>query len=63
MKGIQYVTDESGKRTAVLIDLKRYSRLWEEFHDSKLMDERLKGSFDSLDAVKKRLAKKGKLRN
>ena len=35
MKGIQYVTDENGKRTAVLIDLKRYSTLWEEFRDSK----------------------------
>jgi hypothetical protein len=62
MKGIQYVTDDGGKRVAVMIDLKKYAKLWEEFHDSKLMDERLKGPFESLDSVKRKLVQRGKLK-
>ncbi len=62
MKGIQYVTDDGGKRVAVMIDLRKYAKLWEEFHDSKLMDERLKGSFESLDTVKRKLVQQGKLK-
>jgi hypothetical protein len=63
MKGIQYVTDESGNRVAVQIDLKKYAKLWQDFHDSKLMDERLKEKFISLDVVEKRLSQKKKPRS
>ena len=34
MKGIQYLTDENGARNAVVIDLKRYKDLWEDFQDA-----------------------------
>jgi hypothetical protein len=33
MKGIQFVVDESGHKTAVLIDLEQWGELWEDFHD------------------------------
>ncbi len=33
MKGIQFVTDDAGKRTAVLIDLAEWGELWEDFYD------------------------------
>jgi hypothetical protein len=32
-RGIQYVTDETGVRTGVLIDLRRHKDLWEDFYD------------------------------
>jgi hypothetical protein len=31
MTGIQFVTDDKGRRTAVLIDLKKQRELWEDF--------------------------------
>jgi hypothetical protein len=33
MKGIQYVSDESGRRTAVPIGLKDYEDGWEDVYD------------------------------
>lgn len=33
MKGIQYVSDERGKKTAVLIDLKQFGEVWEDIQD------------------------------
>ncbi len=42
MTGIQYVTDEKGRRTAVLIDLKMYGDLWEDFWDGLVSQTRRK---------------------
>ena len=36
MKGVQYVVDEGGEPTAVVIDLKANSELRENFHDQVL---------------------------
>jgi hypothetical protein len=33
MTGIQYVTDERGRKVAVQIDLKKYRELWEDIED------------------------------
>lgn len=33
MEGIQFITNDRGKKTAVLIDLKKYGDLWEDFYD------------------------------
>jgi len=33
MKGIQYVTDETGARTAALVDLAQWSEEWQDFLD------------------------------
>ncbi len=40
MSGIQFVTDEKGRKTAVLIDLKKHKALWEDFHDGLLAESR-----------------------
>lgn len=32
MKGIQYIVDDNGAKTAVVIDLKQWGSLWEEFY-------------------------------
>ena len=33
MKGIQFVIDGQGEKTAVVIDLKKHRNLWEDFYD------------------------------
>ena len=33
MSGIEYVTDEKGRKIAVQIDLKKHRALWEEIED------------------------------
>lgn len=62
MKGIQYMTDDKGDKTAVVIDLKRHGDVWEDFYDSMLAFDRKDEPRESLDAVRKKLLQKGKLR-
>ncbi len=33
MEGIQYVTDDQNRRVAVLLDLNRHGKLWEDIYD------------------------------
>ncbi|HHE70778.1 MAG TPA: hypothetical protein ENL34_00665 [Chloroflexi bacterium] len=33
LKGVQYVTDSTGKRIAVLISLEEWGELWEDIYD------------------------------
>jgi len=40
MTGIQFVTDSRGRKTAVLIDLKKHKELWEEFQDVLVANSR-----------------------
>jgi hypothetical protein len=42
MTGIQFVTDDKGRKTAVLIDLKRHGALWQEFWDGMVSESRRK---------------------
>ena len=41
MRGVQYLTDARGRRTAVLIDLRRHKALWEDFWDGLVSESRL----------------------
>jgi hypothetical protein len=43
MTGIQYVTDEKGRKVGVLIDLKRHRAIWEDFWDGLVSESRRKG--------------------
>ena len=36
VKGVQFLVDEPGKKTAVLIDLRKNAELWEDFYDRAL---------------------------
>ena len=58
MKGIQFLFDDAGQKTAVLIDLKKNSELWEDFYDRSLAAERADEPHESFDSVKKRIAKR-----
>ena len=40
--GIQYVTDERGRKVGVLIDLKKHGAIWEEFCDGLISESRRK---------------------
>ena len=42
LTGIQFVTDDKGRKTAVLIDLKKHGELWEDFWDGLLSESRRK---------------------
>jgi hypothetical protein len=55
MKGIQFLVDEKGKKTAVLSDLKRNANLWEDFYDVALARGRKGEPRESLASVKRRL--------
>lgn len=55
MEGINYVVNDKGEKTAVLIDLKKYGELWEDFYDSLIAAIRSEEPRESLDAVKQRL--------
>jgi hypothetical protein len=58
MNGVSYLVDESGNRTAVILDLKKHRRLWEDIHDRLLIDSRRTEPRESLDQVKKRLTRR-----
>lgn len=53
--------DDVGEKSAVLIDLREYGKLWADFYDTLIAQSRAKEPRESLDSVKKRLKKQGKL--
>ncbi len=57
----QYVVDPKGKKTAVILSLKRYRELMEDLHDLAVVAERRKERSISLEAMKRRLQKNGLL--
>ena len=63
MKGVQFVVDDKGDKTAVVINLKQHSELWEDFYDSAVAESRKKEPRESLDSVKKKLTARGKIRS
>ncbi len=57
----QYVVDPRGKKTAVVLPIKRYERLMEDLHDLAVVAERRDEKSVSLMAMKRRLKKNGLL--
>ena len=55
LKGVQFVSDIDGKRTAVLIDLKRCGPIWEDFYDVLIAEVRKDELRVPWEDVKKRL--------
>jgi hypothetical protein len=62
MNGIQFVTDEKGRKVAVQIDLKKYGALWEEFWDGLISESRRRERGIPLSKVKADLVKRGRIR-
>ena len=61
MRDIQFVVDENGSKTAVIIDLSRCADVWEDFYDTLIAHQRANEPRESLHSVKKRLRRTGKL--
>ena len=61
MTGIQYVTDEKGRKVAVQIDLKRHRQLWQDIEDVLVSRSRRNEKRIPLEKVKAGLIKSGKL--
>ena len=61
MKGVQYLFDENGKPSAVLIDLRKNRQLWEDFQDIVVARQRRKEPSISLEEVEQELKKRGKM--
>ena len=61
MQGIQYVTNDKGRRVAVMIDLQRHGRVWEDFYDTLVGRLRADDPRESLATVKRRLRRQGRL--
>jgi len=40
IKGVQFVTDGSGHKTAVLLDLREWGELWEDIYDVIIAKDR-----------------------
>ena len=55
----QYVVNEKGEKTAVLLPLKEYEELLEDIHDLATIAERRDEPTVSFEALKKRLKKNG----
>ncbi len=54
MQGINFMINEKNERVAVVIDLKRYGELWEDFYDRLLAYERRNDPRESLESVRKK---------
>lgn len=57
----QFVVDSNGKKTAVILSLKRYQELMEDLHDLAVVAERRAERPISLEEMKRRLKKDGVL--
>jgi hypothetical protein len=61
MEGISFVTNPKGKRIAVQLDLDKYGELWEDIYDGITARERAHEPKSTIEEVKARLRRRGKL--
>jgi hypothetical protein len=62
MEGVQLIVDSRGKKTGVLIDLKKHGPLWEDIYENWLAEKRKHEPRESLHSVRWHLRRRGKLR-
>ena len=62
MNGIQFVTDEKGRRVAVQIDLRKHKALWEDIADVLVSRSRRHEKGIPLSEIKAELVRHGKRR-
>ena len=61
LKGIHFLVNDRGEKTAVQIDLKKYGGLWEDFFDTLIAQERADEPRETLKQVRQMLIEQGKL--
>jgi hypothetical protein len=57
----KFIIDSRGKKGGILLSLRRYERLIEDLHDLAVVAERRAEPTISLDELKRRLRKNGRL--
>jgi PHD/YefM family antitoxin component YafN of YafNO toxin-antitoxin module len=57
----QYIVDEKGRKTAVILPIEEYEELLEDLHDLAIIAERRDEPTISFEELKKRLRKDGVL--
>lgn len=57
----QFVVDAKGKKTGVILSLRKYQKLMEDLHDLAIVAERRSEESISLEEMQRRLRKNGKL--
>lgn len=58
MTGINFVINDKGKKSAVVIDLKKHGKLWEDFYDALKVKQRKNEPRETLQMVKARFNKR-----
>lgn len=61
--GFRFLVDEKGDKTAVLIDLNKHRRLWEDFYDLMMIEARRNDPRLDWETSKKHLLTKRKTRH
>lgn len=61
MKGINFVTDENDRKVAVQIDLKVHEKLWGDFYDNLVAEQRKNEEKIPLNELISSLKEEGKL--
>ncbi|MBI1356298.1 MAG: hypothetical protein GC160_18305 [Acidobacteria bacterium] len=61
MEGVRYVTDEAGKRVAVVLDLKTHGELWKDMEDVLVSHSRKRERSIPLEEARAELIRRGKL--
>ena len=62
MRGVKFLVDKKGKKTAVVLDLRTNAALWEDVFDSALAKSRAREPRETLNSVRNRLQRQGKLK-
>ena len=57
----KFILDSTGKKTGVALSLRRYRKLMEDLHDLAIVAERRSEPTISLEEIKRRLKKNGRL--
>jgi hypothetical protein len=62
MTGISFLVDDAGRKTGVILDLRKHRRIWEDLYDRLLIESRRHEPRDSLQAVERTLSRKSSRR-
>ena len=56
LRGVRYLVDEAGKRTAVVIELEEWGEIWEDLYDVLVSESRKDESTVPWETLKAKLA-------
>ena len=62
MRGVKYLYNAKGKRTAVMIDLERSAALWEDLLDAAVARSRENEPSTAWTTIRRRLERQGRLK-